>query len=119
LAANLMHPSSLVKKTYVAEVKGRINEKELSVLRKGVELGDFITAPADVKVLEVTSKFSVIKLTIHEGKNRQVRRMCKAVGHEVNKLQRVKYANITLDGIGEGSLRELTDDELQHLRSCV
>ena len=115
LGAKLMHPSSLVKKTYIATVKGKVNEVELERLRHGVDLGDFITSPADVRRIDP----STLEITIHEGKNRQVRRMCKAVGHEVLTLKRVKYANLTLEGINEGDVREITEDELRTLKTFV
>ena len=110
-----MHPSSLVKKTYVAEVKGKVSKAELELLRTGVNLGDFTTSPAEVEAINETT----LEITIHEGKNRQVRRMCKAVGHEVVTLKRVKYANITLDGLIEGNVREITGDELRTLKTFV
>ena len=115
LGAKLMHPSSLVKKTYVAEVKGKVSKTELELLRTGVNLGDFTTSPAEVESINETT----LEITIHEGKNRQVRRMCKAVGHEVVTLKRVKYANITLDGLIEGNVREITGDELRTLKTFV
>ena len=115
LGAKLMHPSSLVKKTYIATVKGKVSEGKLERLRHGVDLGDFTTSPADVRRIDP----STLEITIHEGKNRQVRRMCKAVGHEVLTLKRVKYANLTLEGINEGDVREITEDELRTLKTFV
>ena len=115
LGAKLMHPSSLVKKTYIAEVKGKVNDNELEHLRHGVDLGDFITSPAEVRAIDS----STLAITIHEGKNRQIRRMCKAVGHEVKTLKRVKYANLTLDGINEGEIRKLSDEEVRTLKTFV
>ena len=115
LGAKLMHPSSLVKKTYVATVKGKVSEKELEHLRHGVNLGDFTTSPAEVNATAP----STLEITIHEGKNRQVRRMCKAVSHEVKTLKRVKYANLTLEGIDEGKVRELSEEEVRTLKTFV
>ena len=115
LGAKLMHPSSLVKKTYVAEVKGKVSKTELEHLRAGVNLGDFTTSPAEVEAINETT----LEVTIHEGKNRQVRRMCKTVGHEVITLKRVKYANITLDELNEGEVREITNEELHTLKTFV
>ena len=115
LGAKLMHPSSLVKKAYVAVVKGKVSEDELQLLRRGVNLGDFTTSPAEVSAIEPTT----LKITIHEGKNRQIRRMCKAIGHEVKTLKRVKYANITLNELKEGEFREVTEEELRTLKTFV
>ena len=115
LGAKLMHPSSLVEKTYIAKVKGSVKDSELETLRQGVNLGDFTTSPAKVNAIDA----STLEITIHEGKNRQVRRMCKAVGHEVKALQRVKYANITLDGLESGDIREITGEELRTLKTFV
>lgn len=115
LAAKLMHPSSLVKKTYVAQVKGRVEDKEIEHLRCGVDLGDFVTSPAEVSAISPTT----LKITIHEGKNRQVRRMCKTIGHEVMSLRRIKYANITLEGTKEGEVRRLSEEELRTLKTFV
>ncbi len=119
LANKLMHPSSKVKKTYVALVKGNVSEDELRRLGEGIDLGDFITSPAEVHVLEKLENKTQLEITIHEGKNRQVRRMCSAIGHEVCELKRVKYANITLEGINEGNFKKISSDELSSLRSFV
>lgn len=119
LANKLMHPSSKVKKTYVALVKGNVSEDGLRRLEEGIDLGDFITSPAEVHFLEKVENKTQLEITIHEGKNRQVRRMCRAIGHEVCELKRVKYANITLEGINEGNFKKISSDELSLLRSFV
>ncbi len=119
LANKLMHPSSKVKKTYVALVKGNVSEDGLRRLGEGIDLGDFVTSPAEVHVLEKVENKTQLEITIHEGKNRQVRRMCRAIGHEVCELKRVKYANITLEGINEGNFKKISSDELSSLRSFV
>lgn len=119
LAHKLMHPSSQVKKTYHAQVEGIVSDEEIYRLRSGVDLGYFVTSPAEVSVLESMQTKTTLEIIIHEGKNRQVRRMCKAVGHRVCELKRVKYGNITLDGIKEGSCKKLSDEELSSLRELV
>lgn len=118
LANALTHPSHEVPKIYVATVAGETDEPTLAKLRSGVELEDGVTAPAEVKLLTTSSGHSVIELTIHEGRNRQVRRMCEAVGHPVKALQRIAIGPIRLEGLAEGQYRALTDDELSALRSA-
>lgn len=119
LGAKLMHPSFEVDKTYVARVKGDVNSRELNHLREGVDLGDFTTAPAKVKLLDKNGETSTVEVTIHEGKNRQVRRMFKALDHEVLELKRVRYGNITLEGMNPGDLRPLSDTELKALNARI
>ncbi len=87
----------------------------LRTLRSGVELEDGLTAPALVRRL----KQDVIELTIHEGRNRQVRRMCKAVGHAVLELQRTAFGPLRLDGLKEGQHRKLAAAEVERLRSLT
>jgi 23S rRNA pseudouridine2605 synthase len=114
LADRLMHPRHGVAKTYRARVRGRPDEAALDRLRAGVELDDGPTAPAVV----VDRGSSVIEITIHEGRNRQVRRMCAAVGHPVIHLQRTAYAGITAERLEPGRWRALTPDEVEALRSA-
>lgn len=119
LGAKLMHPSSEVRKTYVATVQGNVLSCDLDVLRRGVDLGDFITSPASCKLLSSDEDESVVEITIHEGKNRQVRRMFSAVNHPVVSLKRTKYANISIDSVKAGQMREVKGKELEILRSFV
>ena len=124
LAAKLMHPSSNVKKTYVVAVKGNVDARALDCLRCGVDIGDFITSPAEVKLIRSDPNvddvnLKTLEIKIHEGKNRQVRKMCSSVGLEVVCLKRTKYANITLDGLSEGEVREIKGKELELLHSFV
>jgi 23S rRNA pseudouridine2605 synthase len=114
LAHRLMHPSHEVDKVYEAEVKGRPDAAALARLRSGIELDDGPTAPAQVRELAPGR----IELRIHEGRNRQVRRMCEAVGHPVVHLHRSAYAGLTVDGLAPGQWRELEPAELDRLRSA-
>ncbi len=113
----LTHPSYEIPKTYVAKVKGVLGKSQLGKLEQGVDLEDGRTAPAKVKVLSVDKRreHSIIELTIHEGKNRQVRRMFEAVGHRVMKLKREKFAFLHLHGLNAGEARELTPHEVKKL----
>jgi 23S rRNA pseudouridine2605 synthase len=118
-ANHIMHPRHELDKVYEAVVKGRVGGKALEMLRKGVMLDDGPTAPAEAELLAYNSKqgTSVIRLTIHEGRNRQVRRMCDMVGHPVIKLKRVQLAFLTLKGVPEGKYRPLTEAEVERLQS--
>jgi pseudouridine synthase len=111
LAHRLMHPSHGVDKTYLARVRGHPDAGALDRLRRGVPLDDGVTAPAAVTL----TAQDTIELTIHEGRNRQVRRMCEAVGHPVVKLHRSRYAGLTVEGLPVGQWRELTPQEVDRL----
>jgi pseudouridine synthase len=112
LAHRLAHPRYEVEKVYVADVEGEPSEVVLRVLANGVELEDGRTAPARVRRLAA----SRVELVLHEGRNRQVRRMCEAVGHPVRRLHRSRYAGLTLGRMRPGEWRELTADEVAALR---
>jgi len=113
LAHRLTHPSFEVPKTYRAHVAGgRVREQELAQLRDGIELDDGMTAPA--KVRQVRS--GVIELTIHEGRKRQVKRMCQAIGHPVTKLERIAFGPLRLGELPEGEARKLSPAEVERLR---
>jgi 23S rRNA pseudouridine2605 synthase len=108
LAHRLAHPKYEVEKVYEAEVEGEPSEEALRQLAEGVELKDGMTAPAEVRRLGP----SLIELSIHEGRNRQVRRMLEAVGHPVKRLHRSRYAGLTVSGLEPGVWRELDDEEI-------
>lgn len=118
LAARLTHPSHEVDKTYLARVTGQLSEEEIHRLRAGVVLDDgFRTSPAKVNVIRVETFASAVLITIHEGHNRQVRRMMEAVGHKVLLLRRVKFGPIDLRGLARGEWRDLTDAEVRALKA--
>jgi 23S rRNA pseudouridine2605 synthase len=112
LAHRLAHPRYGVEKVYVADVDGRPSAGALRALSEGVQLEDGMTAPAVARCLAPTR----VELTLHEGRNRQVRRMLEAVGHPVRRLHRSVYAGLTLDGLAPGEWRELRPDEVAALR---
>ncbi len=112
LAHRLAHPSYGVEKVYVAEVGGKPGDAVLQKLRDGVELDDGVTSPAQVRRIAPNT----IELTIHEGRNRQVKRMLEAVGHPVRSLHRSRYAGLTLEGLEPGQWRELEPSEVERLR---
>lgn len=115
LMNGLLHPRYEVQKTYVARIASALSEEELRTLRNGVQLDDGLTAPAKVRVLEETPGRVRVEIAIHEGRNRQVRRMFKAVGHEVLALKRTVFAGLTLEGVKRGNYRPLTEDEVRML----
>ncbi len=115
LAHRLTHPSFGVEKEYVAEVRGRPSPAVLRTLRTGVDLDDGRTAPAKVSLVSPT----VLRVTIHEGRNRQVRRMCEAVGHPVVRLVRVRIGPVTDRRLPPGEWRPLTAKELRGLEKAV
>src|SRR5262245_9305331 len=112
LAHRLAHPRYGVEKTYVVEVAGTPPDEALRALAAGVSLEDGPTAPARARRLGR----SHVELTIHEGRNRQVKRMLAAVGHPVRRLHRSAYAGLSADDLEPGAWRELTDDEVARLR---
>lgn len=117
LMNGLLHPAREVWKTYLAQVEGRPTKQELQTLKSGVALEDGVTAPANVRVLDWDDRSGRTKLeiSIHEGKNRQVRRMCEAVGHPVHSLKRTEFAGLNLSGVKRGEYRALTKEETAYL----
>ena len=115
LAHRLAHPRYRVEKVYVAEVEGDPDEKALRALAQGIELEDGPTAPARARALGPGR----LELVLHEGRNRQVRRMLEAVGHPVHRLRRSRYAGLTTGRLGRGQFRDLTREEVARLRRLV
>jgi 23S rRNA pseudouridine2605 synthase len=120
LANALMHPAKQVKKTYIAKVRGVPSPSKISQLESGIELDDGPTAPAEVRLLEAHGpNAATLSIRIHEGRNRQVRRMFEAIGHEVIHLKRTTLGPLHLKNMKVGEWRELTPQELKDLRSAV
>jgi len=115
LAHRLAHPRYGVEKTYVVDVEGEPTDATIARLARGVELEDGVTAPARARRLARGR----IELTIHEGRNRQVRRMLDAVGHPVTHLHRSVYGGLTLGGLEPGAWRELEPSEVERLRKST
>ncbi len=112
------HPKHNIDKTYIAVLKGGISIKGLAQLRGGVRLDDgFMTSPAKVEMLDAVDGHTTIKITIHEGKNRQVRRMFEAVGSKVAELQRISIGNVELGNLPLGRWRHLTSHEVSYLKN--
>ncbi len=121
LANRLMHPRHHVNKTYLAAVSGEVSEDRLDILRTGISLSDGITAPALIRIrgMDDEQKHTMVEVTIHEGKNRQVRRMFEAIGYPVQRLERTKIAFLTLDNLPAGTYRHLTSDEVSRLKALA
>ena len=116
LANRLTHPRFEIPKTYVAEVEGGpVGERAIRRLRAGLTLEDGPTAPARVRRLSPRT----LELTIHEGRNRQVRRMCEAVGHPVASLRRTAFGPLEIGRLAEGEWRLLSEADLERLRAAV
>jgi 23S rRNA pseudouridine2605 synthase len=115
LTHRLTHPSFGVEKEYVAHVEGRPSRNAIRRLREGVELEDGVTAPARASSVAP----DVLRITIHEGRNRQVRRMCDAIGHPVRRLVRTRIGPLTDRRLRPGSWRELTTDEVRALERAA
>lgn len=115
----LLHPKFKVPKTYRVKIDGELTEEKISQLCNGIELEDGLTAPAEINLINAEKNSAIFEITIREGRNRQIRRMLAAVGCEVKKLTRIKFANLTLDGVKVGKYRRLTSKEIKSLYKLV
>lgn len=115
----LTHPKYHIYKVYRLTISGNINPPQLRALRSGVLLNDGITAPAKVRIVKEKNTTSILEITLHEGKNRQIRRMCETVGISLLALQRIRIGTLTLDNLGEGMYRTLTSPEVQNLKKIA
>ena len=117
LTHRLTHPSFGVWKTYMAQVDGLVSDADLGRLRRGIELDDGMTAPAKARLLAATKRESAVELKIHEGRNRQVRRMLDRLGHPVTRLIRTAIGPIDIGTLKSGDFRDLTQGEVDRLYS--
>lgn len=113
----ITHPKHEIGKTYTVTLKGIVTVEEVASLEKGVDIGDYITKPAKVKILKIDKEKNIsrLEITIHEGKNRQVRKMCEAVGKKVQALHRTKIGNISVKDLKLGQWRYLSEKEVKEL----
>ena len=116
LTARLTHPGSEVKKSYIARVSLQLTQEELKRLRGGIVIDGRKTARAGAKILKAESLFTDVLITIHEGRNRQIRRMVDALGHQVLRLKRVKYGSLELGAMKRGQWRQLSEREISDLK---
>jgi len=118
MAYKLTHPSQHVFKTYVALVSGILSGEKMYKLKTGVDIGGYITKPANVKIIKGTSKSTLVEIQIAEGKNRQVRKMFSAVGNPVQELERTAIGEIRLGRLKTGDYRKLKKEEIEYLKNC-
>lgn len=111
------HPKHEIDKTYNVTVVGKVSDEEVEQLRNGVDIGEFVTNKANVRILKIDEEKNLTRLqiTIHEGKNRQVRRMCEAIGKKVLSLHRSKIGDITVKDLKLGTWRILKKSEVEKL----
>jgi len=119
LAHRLQHPRYKVPKTYLVKIRGHPLEEALAQLQQGISLADGMTAPAELHVLEDDNKATWLSLTLREGRNHQVKRMCAAVGCPVLKLRRTQIGPIDLGNLRPGRSRRLNAREVRALREAV
>jgi 23S rRNA pseudouridine2605 synthase len=119
LAFRLMHPRFGVPRTYKALVEGTIEPQSVKKLRKGIMLDDGLTNPARVRMLEGGQGRSLLRITVSEGRSREIRRMLEAVGHKTIQLRRTGYGNLSLGTLKVGKYRHLTEEEVESLRASV
>jgi len=119
LAFRLTHPRFKIDKTYQTKCEGLLNDDEIAKFERGIELHDGITAPAKIELLSRTEHFSNFRITIHEGRKRQIRMMCQAIGHPVISLKRLTFGNLSLGELKSGIYRLLTDLEIASLKRLV
>lgn len=111
------HPKHEIEKTYTVTIKGIVKNEEVEMLRKGVKIEDYTTKPAKVKILKTDEEKNIsrLEITIHEGKNRQVRKMCETIGHKVLALHRSKIAGIGVKDIPLGKWRFMKEKEIRKI----
>ncbi|MDH4219268.1 MAG: rRNA pseudouridine synthase [Candidatus Aminicenantes bacterium] len=119
LAHRLMHPRFRVKKEYLIRVKIKPDSSSLVRLEKGIYLDGKKTAPAKIRILSTTKRGTLIKVELHEGRKRELRRMFEAVGHNVLSLKRVSFGSLSLGGLKKGAWRHLKREELARLKKDV
>lgn len=119
IAFHLTHPRHQIDKEYVVRVEGCPSSEDIDKLRNGIDIGGFITSPAQVDLIRKNKQTSLIRITIKEGKNRQVRRMFDAIGHPVIYLKRIRIGNIKLGNLELGKWRHLTNRELEALKDLI
>lgn len=117
LSNRLMHPSKEFPKTYRVRAAGTVTLNDIRKLENGVDIGDFITSKAEAKLVRHDKNSTIVDLTIHEGKNRQVRRMFDALGYPVQELERIGLGNLVIGRLATGSYRKLSKEEVEYLKS--
>lgn len=117
MAYKLTHPRHEVFKTYRALVSGYISDGKLAKLRNGIDIGGFVTSKAKVDIIRQMKNSTLVEISIKEGKNRQVRKMFKAIGSSVQQLERIAIGEIKLGKLLQGHYRKLTSKEIEYLKT--
>lgn len=112
----IIHPREEKNKVYIALVQGILSREEIGSFEKGLEIEGYVTAPAEIHTRRILGRNAEVEITIHEGRNRQVRKMCEKIGHPVISLKRISVGKIQLGGLAEGKWRYLTEDEVGQLK---
>ena len=113
----VLHPSHEVLKTYWTKISNHVTEEDISALRKGVMIDGKLTSPASVRLIRENTFDTVLLISIHEGRNRQVRKMAEAIGHSVVSLKRVQFGPVSLGDLPSGHWRRLTENEITKLKA--
>ena len=113
----IIHPRVEIVKKYIAVVNGEITQHDIKKFELGIDIDGYITAPAEVKIISYDRDISTIEIGIHEGKNRQIRRMCAEINHEVLSLKRISIGDIKLGYLKRGEYRNLNKDEIDYINS--
>lgn len=113
----IIHPREEKNKVYIALLKGIPSSECIEKFQKGIDIGGYVTAPAKIRIIKNFNDASEVEITIHEGKNRQIRKMCSALNHEVLELTRESIGEIKLGTLEKGNYRELTEVELNYIKS--
>ncbi|MBE6048301.1 MAG: rRNA pseudouridine synthase [Clostridium sp.] len=113
----IIHPRQKITKKYIVVAEGEFTSKDIEKFNNGIDIGGYVTAPAKLKVIKFEDNKSTVEIDIHEGKNRQIRRMCSALNHNVLALKRVAVGEIKLGYLKRGEYRELTNKELSYIKS--
>lgn len=113
----IIHPRENINKKYIAEVAGEFDFEDVEKFENGIDIGDYITAEAKARILSYNPRYKTTKIEviIHEGKNRQIRRMCEELGHEVLTLKRTAVGKLRLGTLKKGEYRELNEEEKNYL----
>lgn len=118
LMNRLLHPSHEVTKTYLTRASNVVTPEEIRTLKNGVMIDGRLTSPAQVRLIRTEAFCTVLLISIHEGRNRQVRKMLEAVGHQVVHLRRVGFGPVSLNDLPLGQWRSLTEEEIRKLKEC-
>ncbi|NTW71290.1 MAG: rRNA pseudouridine synthase [Eubacteriaceae bacterium] len=115
----MTHPSHEMTKTYFAKVKGKVEKTDIDIFQKGMVIDGYKLAPAVMEIIKADNQLSEVRITIREGRNRQIRKMCDLIGHPVQYLSRIKIGNLNLGDLKTGKWRYLTEYEIRSLKELI